>query len=117
MTLKLYGIVGLPTEVEADIEATTDLLLRLKSKASKLRLTLGVSTFVPKAHTPFQWHGVRPEAKNRLKLIAKKLKPKGIQVRPESYNSSIIQALISRSDRRIAPVIALVRGSQNNLGS
>ena len=115
--LKLYGIVGLPTEVEADIEATTDLLLRLKSKASKLRLTLGVSTFVPKAHTPFQWHGVRPEAKNRLKLIAKKLKPKGIQVRPESYNSSIIQALISRSDRRIAPVIALVRGSQNNLGS
>jgi len=115
--LKLYGIVGLPTEDDTDIEATIDLLLRLKRRTSRLRFTLGVSTFVPKAHTPFQWNGVRPEAKKRLKLLAKSLKPKGIQLRPESYGWSVIQALISRGDRRIAPVIALVRGSQNNLGS
>ena len=115
--LKLYGIVGLPTEDDTDIEATIDLLLRLKRRTSRLRLTLGVSTFVPKAHTPFQWNGVRPEARKSLKLLAKNLEPKGIQVRPESYGWSVIQALISRSDRRIAPVIALVRGSQNSLGS
>ncbi|ABX09767.1 Fe-S oxidoreductase [Prochlorococcus marinus str. MIT 9211] len=114
--LKLYGMVGLPTEEIEDVEATADLLLRLKRKTPGLRLTLGVSTFVPKAHTPFQWYGVRKEADKRLKLLAKKLKPNGINFRPESYGWSVIQALISRSDRRLAPVIALVRGSQNTLG-
>ena len=77
---------------------------------------LGVSTFVPKAHTPFQWEGVRPEAEKRLKLLARRLKPKGIELRPESYGWSVIQALLSRSDRRLAPVIAAVRGSQESLG-
>ena len=114
--LKLYGMVGLPTEEEADVEATAKLLLELKKRTPGLRLTLGVSTFVPKAHTPFQWQGVRPEAEKRLKLLAKRLKPKGIELRPESYGWSVIQALLSRSDRRLAPVIAAVRGSQDSLG-
>ncbi len=114
--LKLYGMVGLPTEQETDIEATMNLMLKLKQSTPGLRLTLGVSTFVPKAHTPFQWEGVNPDAKKRLKILSKKLKSKGIEVRPESFGWSIIQTLISRSDRRLAPVIAAVRGSQNSLG-
>ena len=71
---------------------------------------------VPKAHTPFQWQGVRPEADKRLKLLAKRLKPKGIDLRPESYGWSVIQALLSRSDRRLAPVIAAARGQHESLG-
>ena len=114
--LKLYGMVGLPTEEEADVEATAQLLLDLKTATPGLRLSLGVSTFVPKAHTPFQWQGVRPEAEKRLKLLAKRLKPKGIELRPESYGWSVIQALLSRSDRRLAPVIAAARGSHDSLG-
>jgi radical SAM superfamily enzyme YgiQ (UPF0313 family) len=114
--LKLYGMVGLPTEEEADVEATAQLLLDLKKATPGLRLSLGVSTFVPKAHTPFQWQGVRPEADKRLKLLAKRLKPKGIELRPESYGWSVIQALLSRSDRRLAPVIAAARGSHDSLG-
>ncbi|MFN9872557.1 MAG: B12-binding domain-containing radical SAM protein [Cyanobacteriota bacterium] len=114
--LKLYGMVGLPTEEAADVEATAELLLALKKAVPGLRLSLGVSTFVPKAHTPFQWEGVRPEAEKRLQLLAKRLKPKGIELRPESYGWSVIQALISRGDRRLAPVIAAVRGSQESLG-
>ncbi len=114
--LKLYGMVGLPTEQEADVEATAALVLELKKATPGLRLSLGVSSFVPKAHTPFQWEGVRPEAEQRLKLLAKRLKPKGIELRPESYGWSVIQALISRSDRRLAPVIAAARGSHESLG-
>ncbi|QPN67455.1 radical SAM protein [Synechococcus sp. CBW1006] len=114
--LKLYGMVGLPSEEEADVEATAALMLALKKATPGLRLTLGVSTFVPKAHTPFQWQGVRPEAEKRLKLLAKRLKPKGIELRPESYGWSVIQALLSRSDRRLAPVIAAARGSHDSLG-
>lgn len=114
--LKLYGMVGLPSEEEQDVEATADLLLHLKKSTPGLRFTLGVSTFVPKAHTPFQWQGVRPEADKRLKRLGKRLKPKGIDLRPESYGWSVIQALLSRSDRRLAPVIAAVRGTQDSLG-
>lgn len=114
--LKLYGMVGLPSEEEADVEATAQLLLDLKKATPGLRLSLGVSTFVPKAHTPFQWEGVRPEAEKRLKLLAKRVKPKGIELRPESYGWSVIQALLSRSDRRLAPVIAAARGSHESLG-
>jgi len=114
--LKLYGMVGLPTEEESDVEATAALLLALKKATPGLRLSLGVSTFVPKAHTPFQWQGVRPEADKRLKLLAKRLKPKGIELRPESYGWSVIQALLSRSDRRLAPVIAAARGRHESLG-
>jgi radical SAM superfamily enzyme YgiQ (UPF0313 family) len=114
--LKLYGMVGLPGEEEADVEATAQLLLDLKKATPGLRLSLGVSTFVPKAHTPFQWEGVRPEAEKRLKLLAKRLKPRGIELRPESYGWSVIQALLSRSDRRLAPVIAAARGSHESLG-
>lgn len=114
--LKLYGMAGLPTEDDADIEATADLLLAIKAATPGLRLSLGVSTFVPKAHTPFQWEGVRPEAEKRLKRLARRLQPKGIELRPESYGWSVVQALLSRSDRRLAPVIAAVRGRHGQLG-
>jgi len=109
-------MVGLPTEEDTDVVATAELLLALKKATPGLRLSLGVSTFVPKAHTPFQWQGVRPEAEKRLKLLAKRLKPKGIELRPESYGWSVIQALLSRSDRRLAPVIAAARGRHESLG-
>ena len=114
--LKLYGMVGLPDEQDDDVESTADLLLQLKKTTPGLRLTLGVSTFVPKAQTPFQWQGVRPEAEKRLKRLAKRLKPKGIDLRPESYGWSVIQALISRSDRRLASVIVAGARGQESLG-
>ncbi|MEB3255255.1 MAG: radical SAM protein [Synechococcaceae cyanobacterium] len=115
--LKLYGMVGLPSETDDDVDATAALLLRLRKAAPGLRLTLGVSTFVPKAHTPFQWQPVRPEAEKRLQRLARLLKPKGIELRPESYGWSVIQALLSRGDRRLAPVIAAVRSAPSSLGS
>ncbi len=114
--LKFYGMAGLPTEEEADIEATADLLLALKKATPGLRLSLGVSSFVPKAHTPFQWQGVRPEAEKRLKRLARRLQPQGIELRPESYGWSVIQALLSRSDRRLALVIAAARGDHHSQG-
>ena len=113
--LKLYGMVGIPTEEEEDIDATAELILKIKKSINNLNLTFSLSTFVPKAHTPFQWNGVSKESKKRIKKLSKKLKPKGIVFRPESYNWSVIQALISRSDRRLAPVIASLKGSNNSL--
>ncbi len=115
--VKLYGMVGLPKETEEDIHETADLITNLKQTTPGIRLTLGVSTFVPKAQTPFQWHGVRIESKKRLKLLSKRLKPHGIDIRPESFGWSLIQALISRSDRRLAPVILEMRRLECTLGN
>ncbi|ERT08870.1 radical SAM superfamily protein [Lyngbya aestuarii BL J] len=115
--LKLYGMVGIPGEESEDLEATLALMKQLKKAAPGLKLTLGCSTFVPKSHTPFQWFGVNPEAEKRLKFLEKNLRKNGIEFRPESYKWSVIQALISRGDRRVSHLLELVRGYGESLGS
>ncbi|MEA5521561.1 radical SAM protein [Limnoraphis robusta] len=115
--LKLYGMVGIPGEEPEDLEATLALMKQLKKAAPGLKLTLGCSTFVPKSHTPFQWFGVNSEAEKRLKLLEKHLRKDGIDFRPESYKWSVIQAVISRGDRRISHLLELVRDYGDSLGS
>jgi radical SAM superfamily enzyme YgiQ (UPF0313 family) len=115
--LKLYGMVGVPGEGEADVEATAEMMAAVRAAAPKLRLTLGVSTFVPKPHTPFQWWGVNPAAEKRLARLEKAARASGVTLRPESYKWSVIQALLSRGDRRLAPLLLAVRGFGDSLGS
>jgi radical SAM superfamily enzyme YgiQ (UPF0313 family) len=116
-SLKLYGMVGLPSETPEDVDATVALLKSLKKAAPGLRLTWGCSTFVPKAHTPFQWYGINPQAEKRLQQLQKQLRPQGIEFRPESYNWSVIQTLLSRGDRRLAKLLTLTRHYGDSLGS
>jgi radical SAM superfamily enzyme YgiQ (UPF0313 family) len=116
-SIKFYGMVGVPSEEPEDLEQTVDMLRAVKQSAPGLRLTFGCSTFVPKAHTPFQWLGVNPAAEKRLKTLQKQLRPQGIDFRPESYSWSVIQALISRGDRRLSHVLERVRHYGDSLGS
>jgi radical SAM superfamily enzyme YgiQ (UPF0313 family) len=113
--IKLYGMVGIPTETAADLEQTVAMLKAVKQAG--LRLTFGCSTFVPKSHTPFQWFGVDPEAEKRLKWLQKQLGMQGIEFRPESYSWSVIQALLSRGDRRLGALLQQVRDYGDSLGS
>ncbi|PSP09953.1 MAG: radical SAM protein, partial [Cyanobacteria bacterium SW_9_47_5] len=115
--VKLYGMVGVPGEEEADIEQTVAMMQEMKKATPGLRLTLGCSTFVPKAHTPFQWFGVNSEGNKRLKYLQKQLRSRGIDFRPESYNWSVIQALISRGDRRLSKLLELTRNYGDSVGS
>jgi radical SAM superfamily enzyme YgiQ (UPF0313 family) len=115
--VKLYGMVGLPGEEWDDLEQTVTMMRNLKQAAPGLRLTLGCSTFVPKAHTPFQWFGVNLDAEKRLKFLQKQLRSNGVEFRPESYNWSVIQALISRGDRRLSRLLEQVRHYGDSLGS
>jgi len=116
-SLKLYGMVGIPCEEMADLEQTVEMMRTLKKAAPNLRLTLGCSTFVPKAHTPFQWLGVNRQAEKRLQFLQKNLRSQGIDFRPESYNWSVIQALLSRGDRRLSQLLELTRHYGDTLGS
>lgn len=115
--LKLYGMAGIPGEEPEDLEQTVSMMRDIKKAAPGLRLTYGCSTFVPKAHTPFQWFGVNRQAEKRLQMLQKQLKPQGIEFRPESYNWSIIQALLSRGDRRLSQLLELTRNFGDSLGS
>ncbi len=115
--LKLYGMVGIPGEEPEDVDQTVAMMRDIKKAAPGLRLTLGCSTFVPKAHTPFQWLGVNPQAEKRLQVLQKKLRSHGIDFRPESYNWSVIQALLSRGDRRLSQLLELTRHYGDSLGS
>lgn len=116
-SLKLYGMVGIPGEEPEDLEATVAMMQEIKKAAPGLRLTLGCSTFVPKSHTPFQWFGVNPAAEKRLKFLEKKLRSNGMDFRPESYRWSVIQALISRGDRRLSYLLEKVRHYGDTPGS
>ncbi|MEO0406686.1 MAG: radical SAM protein [Cyanobacteria bacterium P01_A01_bin.135] len=116
-SLKLYGMVGIPGETEEDLGETVAMMKSLKQAAPGLRLTLGCSTFVPKSHTPFQWYGVSDQGDKRLKRLQKQLRPLGIDFRPESYKWSVIQALISRGDRRLSHLLERVRHYGDSLGS
>ena len=115
--IKFYGMVGIPGEDEADVEQTVEMMQAVKRAAPGLRLTLGCSTFVPKSHTPFQWFGVNPQAEKRLKFLQKHLRSRGVDFRPESYNWSVIQALISRGDRRLSSLLELTRQYGDSVGS
>jgi radical SAM superfamily enzyme YgiQ (UPF0313 family) len=115
--LKLYGMVGIPGEEPEDLDATVTMMRDIKKATPGLRLTLGCSTFVPKSHTPFQWFGVNKSAEKRLQFLQKQLKPQGIDFRPESYNWSVIQSLLSRGDRRLSYLLELTRNFGDSLGS
>ncbi|WP_396033034.1 B12-binding domain-containing radical SAM protein [Candidatus Cyanaurora vandensis] len=115
--LKLYGMVGLPSEETADLAATLDLLTRLRQAQRGLRLSFGCSTFVPKAHTPFQVYGVDRQAEKKLELFARRLPKIGVDFRPESYGWSVMQALISRGDRRVGQVLRQVHQTGASLGT
>jgi len=115
--MKLYSMVGIPSETNDDLAETMTLLRALKQQTPRLRYTLGCSTFVPKAHTPWQRYGVHRLGEKRLHTYQRSLRPLGIEFRPESYDDSLVQALLSRGDRRLSSVLLLARQWGTSLGS
>jgi radical SAM superfamily enzyme YgiQ (UPF0313 family) len=115
--LKLYFIIGLPSESDDDIEAIIKLVLSCKEtidkKRSGCRLTLNISPFVPKAGTPFQWLPMAETAvlNRRLARIKHGLMPKGIRVKAESPAWSQVQGVLARGDRELAGALADTDGS------
>jgi radical SAM superfamily enzyme YgiQ (UPF0313 family) len=110
--IKLYFIIGLPSEGDEDIESMIKLALKCKETIDKkqtgCRLTLNISTFVPKAGTPFQWLPMAktPVLNQRLSRIKNALMPKGIKIKAESPAWSQVQGVLARGDRELAGVLA-----------
>jgi hypothetical protein len=107
--LKLYFMVGHPTETDEDIEALIDFTLEAR-KRFKRRIAINATPFVPKAHTPFQWEGMAPIAdlRSRQKRIHSALARHGVDVRADAPDWAEVQAVLSRGDRRLAQVLMAI---------
>lgn len=107
--LKLYFMVGHPTENDDDIQALIDFTLEAR-KRFKRRIAINATPFVPKAHTPFQWEGMTPsdELRRRQKRIYSALARHGVDVRADAPDWAEVQAVLSRGDRRLAEVLLAI---------
>ncbi len=111
-SLKLYFMIGLPTETDEDITAIPEMVLQAINTSKRLTgrratLSVGISPFVPKPHTPFQWYG-----QNSLELIIEKnrylkgaLLRKGVQFRGHNPEMSMLEAAFARGDENLSGLI------------
>lgn len=107
--VKLYFMIGLPTEIDEDVLAIADLAARLTREFPAIAFQLSVSSFVPKPWTPFQWHPMErePVLKRRYALLRRRMSAiRGVRLGGESPRLAIAQGLLARGDRRVSRVIA-----------
>jgi len=125
LNLRLYFLIGLPTETDDDIDALVRLVKRIRhetlahteGKKTFRRLTLSINQFIPKPQTPFQWHPLEDiqVVNRRVKRIIRELKDEpGVRVLRGLPKWNYIQALLSLGDRRVGQLLFLVHRLEGN---
>ncbi|MBR9982302.1 MAG: TIGR03960 family B12-binding radical SAM protein [Desulfatitalea sp.] len=109
--IKLYFMIGLPTETREDLDGIADMVKALKKIKGPVKrrgqINVSLTTFIPKAHTPFQWAsqmGLKT-SKETLAYLKTQLKMPGVQVKWQNPDMSFLEGLLARGDRRLADVI------------
>ncbi|MCX5932846.1 MAG: TIGR03936 family radical SAM-associated protein, partial [Cyanobacteria bacterium] len=108
--VKLYFMIGLPGETDADVLGIADTCRSLQQQCrdlGRLELNLTISNFTPKPHTPFQWHSVSTsEFRRRQELLRRELRTlRGLKTNFTDPRLSAMEDFVGRGDRRLAPVI------------
>lgn len=103
-TVKLYFMIGLPTETDEDLEGINALIKLVKKESKGLNITITASPFVPKAQTAFQWAPMADNEKIKAKILYLK-KNLSAKIRAHNDRSSFLEAFIARGDRRISAAI------------
>ena len=113
--VKLYFMMGLPTETDEDLLGISQIVRHViatfkeygKNKARGVRINVGISIFVPKAQTPFQWLGqiTGHEAARRKQRLMDSLKIKNVTYSVHDYRTSFLEAVLARGDRRLSRVL------------
>ncbi|MDD3698935.1 MAG: TIGR03960 family B12-binding radical SAM protein [Atribacterota bacterium] len=110
--VKLYFMIGLPGEREEDIRDIANLVKEILGRGKKKGVHLGISAFIPKSHTPFQWTK-QEEIKSleeKMAILHSLLRPLGRRVRYNwsDFEVNLVEGALSRGDRRISSVIERV---------
>jgi radical SAM superfamily enzyme YgiQ (UPF0313 family) len=106
--IKLYFMVGLPTETDDDIQAMAKIICEVRDELKAGQVSVSVNAFVPKPFTPFQWHPFAGVAliDERFSILKKAMRGEGaIELRVYAPASALIQAYLSRADRRASSFI------------
>ena len=114
--VKLYFMLGLPFETDDDIIGIADLAQKIvdlyyslptRQKGKAISVSIGLSTFTPKPHTPFQWHAqdAGAEIQRKQRILLAHIRTKKISVSWNDSDMSLMESAISRGDRRIGKVI------------
>lgn len=117
LNLKLYVIIGLPTETAEDLEELIRLVMAVRERVVERaranrrlgEITLSVNPFIPKPFTPFQWCGMEPlpSLERKVKLLENRLRGvANVHLKVESLKGCYLQALLSRGDRRCSGLLA-----------
>ncbi len=111
-TIKLYFMIGHPSQTMEDVEAIADLALQVRDigrqvLGRKAQVNVSVSTLVPKPHTPFQWVPLANEAeiKAQQDYLKENLRGPGLKLNWNNYQETLLEAVLSRGDRRLGAVI------------
>jgi len=117
-TVKLYFMIGLPTERKEDLEGIISMVNNVlqkgkeirkqnKKKMRPIRINVSISTFIPKASTPFQWEPMvnRTDLKQKINFLRSKLNKKGINFSWNEEDLSLLESIFSRGDRRLSEVL------------
>ena len=117
-SVKLYYMLGLPTETDEDIVGIAEMADRVlhcwrqyaKNKARGVRITISTSCFIPKPHSPFQWEAqISPEEYlRRVNLLRASITARNVVYNWHDAETSLIEAVLSRGDRKVADVIESV---------
>ncbi len=112
--IKLYFMMGLPTETDEDIEGIAKIVEKIKEVYSQnpkrlraLRINVSVSTFIPKPFTPFMWEKFvsREDIERKIEKLKKLLFIKGVTFNWNDYDLSEIESVLARGDRRVGSVL------------
>ena len=111
-TIKFYFMIGHPEETLEDVQAIIDLCVKTLNEGARIlgkkaTLNVGVSTFIPKPHTPFQWapQDSRESVDRKQRLLKRQMRRGGMHLRWNNYEDSEFEGWLSRGDRRLGAVI------------
>ncbi len=116
--IKLYFMIGLPTETDEDILEIKNLAFKVvdeyykvpkEQRGKRLNVTVSASTFVPKAFTPFQWEpqSTLEEIHEKQKLLASNIRNKNITFNYHESKTSLLEAVFAKGDRRLSKVLEM----------
>ena len=109
--MKLYFMIGLPTETETDLDAIVELVRRLQRVrvpgARHKNMNVSVNTFIPKAHTPFQWSPQMSveESREKISMLRSEINGRGLRFKWQNPEMSILEGLWARGDRRLSRLL------------
>lgn len=117
--IKLYFIIGLPDETDEDIHSISELSYKILDIAKRYKkrpdINVTISPFIPKPHTPLQWEGLDSveNLQRKLNIIRKCLRHPAFKIKKSNLSLTVIEALLSRGDRRVLDIIlnAVKRGA------